>query len=79
MKKLLLSYTILLASAWLFGQQDEGIRILITGLLFGSLVGAMCAYSTGFVRGVVAGKRTTGIPSNRQWMSPESRTNISNT
>lgn len=51
MTKLFASFVVLIVAAGVFGYQDEQVRILIGGLLFGAMVGAMCAYTRGYYHG----------------------------
>ncbi len=52
MKQLLFSFVLLLIAAFIFGHQDREVRILIGGLLFGAMVGAMCTFSFAWRLGV---------------------------
>lgn len=51
MKALLFSFVLLIAGALIFGYQDQEVRALVGGLMFGAMVGGMCSFSVGFVRG----------------------------
>ena len=54
MRALLLSFVLLIAGALIFGHQEEQVRTLIGGLLFGAMVGGMCSFSFAWRLGVRA-------------------------
>ena len=51
MRALLFSFVLLIAGVLIFAYQDEEVYTLIGGLLFGAMVGSICSFGVGFMRG----------------------------